>query len=184
MAMRDRIMWTGTRRIAWAAVAFACGAAEVKAQNVGYRVRQAHNTAAPQRTAPQQPRTTGAYAAPPALAAGAKTAAGRHPIRPRPVATSWSLAGLRQALGAFHLDMGRLPNASEGLSALLKAPPGAVNWRGPYMTIVSGRAPFADPWGNSYRYIPTSYGGRGGFIIKSDGPDGLPETADDLSISG
>lgn len=39
-----------------------------------------------------------------------------------------------------------------------------------------------DPWGNPYRYILTDATERG-FEIISDGPDGQPETADDVEFS-
>jgi general secretion pathway protein G len=55
------------------------------------------------------------------------------------------------------VDMGRYPSASEGLEALVKAPPGATAWRGPY--IEDEDLP-ADPWGKPYLYEPSSTGAR------------------------
>jgi general secretion pathway protein G len=96
-----------------------------------------------------------------------------------------STLGLSQAINMFYLDVGRLPRSNEGLSVLLYRPPGVSNWKGPYISVNSARGAFTDPWGNQYRYIDTTVrGGMPTFMIKSNGPDGLPDTADDLSVSG
>lgn len=96
-----------------------------------------------------------------------------------------SLSGLMKAMQMFRLDTGRMPRASEGLEALIRRPADVTNWRGPYVSVSNTANPFADPWGNSYRLIDTTPpGARPSFAIKSNGPDGLPDTADDLSISG
>ena len=95
------------------------------------------------------------------------------------------LSGLTSGIHAFYTDVGRLPNTTEGLSILIYRPPGVRNWNGPYVTVPQGKPPFTDPWGNLYRYIDTTLrGGQPTFTIKSNGPDGLPDTADDLSVSG
>jgi general secretion pathway protein G len=56
---------------------------------------------------------------------------------------------LKSSLALYLVDMGRYPSASEGLEALVKAPPGATAWRGPY--VEDGELP-ADPWGKAYKY--------------------------------
>lgn len=104
----------------------------------------------------------------------------------RPVGGQASLLGLSRAVHMFFLDTGRMPLPAEGLNALLTRPAGVKNWKGPYITIPSGRSPLTDPWGNVYRFVdttPTS-GSRPTFSIRSNGPDGVPDTADDLSIDG
>jgi general secretion pathway protein G len=103
----------------------------------------------------------------------------------RPVSAGASLAGLMKAVQMFRLDTGRMPRAGEGLGALIVRPADARNWRGPYISVTNRPSPLADPWGNDYRLIDTTPpGGRASFTIKSNGPDGLPDTPDDLSISG
>ena len=169
------------------------------AQNYAQRAAQARSlapSAAPQYRYAAAPAARSRSALPPHLrtqtvlpgVAVASTATpgatGLYPGNPRPVAASASVTGIRQAVTAFYLDMGRLPTPAEGLNALLRAPEGARNWRGPYVTVPSGRPPFTDPWGNPYQLIDTSRGGVVSFIIRSNGPDGLPNTADDLTISG
>src|SRR4030088_56543 len=56
---------------------------------------------------------------------------------------------LDKALEQFRLDVGRLPTTEEGLVALNAAPPGLVNWQGPYL---KKDVPF-DPWGHPYLYV-------------------------------
>src|SRR5688500_11653408 len=63
-----------------------------------------------------------------------------------------SMSGLSKGMASFAADMGRMPTTSEGLMALIVRPPGAKNWRGPYISTNNYKAPFADPWGTQYRY--------------------------------
>ena len=77
---------------------------------------------------------------------------------------------LKGAVETFRLEVGRLPLASEGLDALVKAPaeePAKSRWRGPYLD----EGVPADPWGNPYQY---SMPGRDGqpFALYSFGADG------------
>jgi general secretion pathway protein G len=86
--------------------------------------------------------------------------------------TRTGLASLSTALNTFAADTGRLPTTAEGLSALLTAPPALASWHGPYIT-----RPPVDPWGNPYVFrILTSTT----FDLRSAGPDGQPNTADDI----
>jgi general secretion pathway protein G len=64
---------------------------------------------------------------------------------------------LKSSLSLYLVDMGRYPSSSEGLESLVKAPPGAANWRGPY--VEDGELP-ADPWGKPYQYELTAAGAR------------------------
>jgi len=100
----------------------------------------------------------------------------------RQAAGSASLSGISVALSGFAADMGRMPTASEGLNALIVRPPGAKNWRGPYISTTNQRAPFADPWGSQYRLVQQPAGTRMLYSIHSNGPDRVPGTRDDLSI--
>ena len=70
------------------------------------------------------------------------------------------------ALDNFYMDMGRYPSAEEGMQALMEKPPGAKNWKGPYL---KKEIP-SDPWGNPFVYrFP---GQHGPYDILSCGPDG------------
>jgi general secretion pathway protein G len=72
-----------------------------------------------------------------------------------------------KTLELFKLDVGRYPTAEEGLEALVKKPPAAAAWAGPYL---KGSVP-VDPWSHPYLYKP----GPGGSIeIMSLGADGQP----------
>lgn len=107
---------------------------------------------------------------------------GTHSVGARQAAGSASLSGLSVALSGFAADMGRMPTASEGLNALIVRPPGAKNWRGPYISTTNQRAPFADPWGSQYRLVQQPAGRRILYSIHSNGPDRVAGTRDDLSV--
>lgn len=119
------------------------------------------------------------------LPGGAYPANSGAPRGARSVAATASGAGYGKALSAFRVDVGRFPTAAEGLTALLRQPAGVRNWRGPYVAVTNPARPFADPWGNDYRLVITPLPGSPGSTasIKSNGPDGLPDTADDLSVN-
>jgi general secretion pathway protein G len=71
------------------------------------------------------------------------------------------------ALDLFYLDNGRYPSTNEGLTALVKRPPGATAWNGPYLK--GGTVPL-DPWGRPYLY--RSPGQHGPYDIVSNGASG------------
>jgi general secretion pathway protein G len=70
------------------------------------------------------------------------------------------------ALDNYYVDVGRYPTTEEGLQALRDKPPGAKNWKGPYLK----KDLPDDPWGNPFIYH--SPGRNGGFDIVSYGADG------------
>jgi general secretion pathway protein G len=84
-----------------------------------------------------------------------------------------------KSLDTYRLDVGRYPNAEEGLNALMAAPPSAgAKWNGPYLK----KGVPLDPWGNAYQY--RSPGSRGDYEIVSLGKDGQPGgTGDNADIS-
>ena len=84
-----------------------------------------------------------------------------------------------KSLDTYRLDVGRYPNAEEGLNALMVAPPSAgAKWNGPYLK----KGVPADPWGNAYQY--RSPGSRAEYEILSLGKDGQPGgTGDNADIS-
>jgi general secretion pathway protein G len=94
-----------------------------------------------------------------------------------------SLRNVSRAVEMSYADTGRLPAGQDGLSILLERPAGVKDWRGPYIAGSQKKDPFSDPWGNRYRYVDTTTTGSAApsFMIKSNGPDGIPDTSDDLS---
>jgi general secretion pathway protein G len=83
-------------------------------------------------------------------------------------AAKLQISSIGQALDLYKLEVGRYPNSSEGLQALIAAPGGATNWNGPYLKDKGG-AP-KDPWNNDFRYV--SPGQNGGYELISLGADG------------
>jgi general secretion pathway protein G len=81
--------------------------------------------------------------------------------------THAQIAAFDTALGAYRLDVGSVPTTEQGLQALLKAPPGAEHWDGPYLP---KEIPL-DPWGHPYIYRSPSEHGE--YEIISYGADGV-----------
>ncbi|WP_417482701.1 type II secretion system major pseudopilin GspG [Maricaulis sp.] len=77
------------------------------------------------------------------------------------------MSSIATSLELFYLDMGRYPEADEGLAALMEAPEDSLLWRGPYFGNSSG---FNDPWGRPYIYLRAEPGDR--FVLTSFGRDG------------
>jgi general secretion pathway protein G len=79
---------------------------------------------------------------------------------------------MRGSLETMRLDIGRFPNAEEGLNLLFRAPQDErlrSLWRGPYL---DEEVPL-DPWGNPYQYTLPGRDGRP-FALFSLGADGRP----------
>jgi general secretion pathway protein G len=90
------------------------------------------------------------------------------------------MRSLSGALDRFRLDTGRYPSSSDGLQALMVAPGGASNWRGPYL---NNDLPL-DPWGKPYVYRQPGSAGRDYDLLTlgADGKEGgSDENADILS---
>ncbi len=90
------------------------------------------------------------------------------------------LEDISAALDLYRLEVGRYPNADEGLEALVKKPDNPKNWNGPYLK--KTQVPI-DPWGYEYQYrFP---GEHGPFDLYSLGNDhaagGGGEAADVVS---
>ncbi|WP_201837359.1 type II secretion system major pseudopilin GspG [Microvirga zambiensis] len=75
---------------------------------------------------------------------------------------------LMTALDLYRIDVGRAPSTAEGLQALLQAPAGSSNWRGPYLR---SRAVLTDPWRRPYHY--RAPGEHGEYDLLSFGADGI-----------
>lgn len=85
-----------------------------------------------------------------------------------------------QSLDIYKLDTGRLPNAQEGLKALIERPGNVPGWNGPYLK--KTELP-KDPWGRDYVYvIPGKHGEADIISLGADGaPGGDGENADIVS---
>ena len=82
-----------------------------------------------------------------------------------------SVSQIADVLEFYRLDMGTYPATEQGLQALIKAPPGATNWRGPYLK--DANVP-VDPWGKPFQYrYPSSRPGHA-FDVFSQGAEGRP----------
>ncbi len=88
---------------------------------------------------------------------------------------------LEAALDLYRLEVGRYPNAQQGLQALLTAPPDTPGWRGPYLDKAEG---LIDPWGRPYGYrIPESGADYQIFSLGADGQEGGEDENADI-VSG
>ena len=102
------------------------------------------------------------------------------------------LNGVGTALDTYRLNIGHYPNEQEGgLDALLKKPNFenerlGEKWQGPYL---KPGTKLDDPWGHKLRYeIADRTQGeekKGGlpYNLSSVGPDGQPDTDDDIKLA-
>jgi general secretion pathway protein G len=91
-------------------------------------------------------------------------------------AAKTQISMLDTALDLFENDNGRMPSSDEGLSALIQAPSGATDWKGPYMK----QGIPNDPWSRPYVYRYPGERNANGADLYSIGPDGQEGTADDI----
>lgn len=90
------------------------------------------------------------------------------PDEARIVRAQQDVQALVTALNLYRLDNFAYPATQDGLQALVKAPPGAANWRqGGYLPSLP-----KDPWGRDYHYL--NPGQRGEIDVWSYGADGRP----------
>ncbi|MES2696174.1 MAG: type II secretion system major pseudopilin GspG [Verrucomicrobiota bacterium] len=94
----------------------------------------------------------------------------------RVTAAQTQIASFGTALDAYEVDTGAYPRGGDGLNQLLVAPSDVTGWRGPYMKT---DIPM-DPWGHPYTYEQPGRMNPSGYDIRSAGPDGQPNTADDI----
>ena len=99
-----------------------------------------------------------------------KLARGRHEI------ARIQIKELEGALQLFSFDVGRYPNTSEGLEALIRNPGNLDSWRSSYLS--KTELP-KDPWGKPYVY--RCPGQHGDFDLLSFGPDGVEGGEDDVA---
>ena len=87
------------------------------------------------------------------------------------------ILAFKEMLAAYQLDNGTLPTTDQGLKALWSKPtvePIPQHWR-PML-----ESETLDPWGHSYVYRNPGKHNTTKYDIFSMGPDGLPDTADDI----
>ncbi len=105
--------------------------------------------------------------------------------------TKLLLQNIETALDTYRLNMGRYPTSEQGLDALLSKPTFeneklAEKWNGPYL---KPGTKLEDPWGNKLHYELADTSTASGddanknaprYKLFSVGPDGQPDTADDI----
>ncbi len=88
------------------------------------------------------------------------------------------IASLQQALQAYYLSSNMYPSTAQGLDALLKKPSvGKVPASYPDGGFLGKKTLPKDPWANEYRYVCED---NQNFSLSSMGPDGQPDTDDDI----
>lgn len=103
------------------------------------------------------------------------------------------LSQVASALDTYRLNLGHYPNEQEGgLDALMKKPSFenerlGEKWSGPYL---KPGTQLDDPWGNKIRYEladnsapDADKAGALPYKLFSIGPDGQPDTADDIKLN-
>ena len=94
----------------------------------------------------------------------------------RVTAAQTQISTFGTALDAFEVDTGSYPRGQDGLAQLVVQPADVTNWRGPYL---KSDIPL-DPWGHTYLYEFPGRMNPTGYDIRSMGPDGQANTADDI----
>ncbi len=91
---------------------------------------------------------------------------------------SSDFVAIGSALEGYKLNAGNYPTTQQGLKALVEKPTSSPQPR--RWVQVSKSVPI-DPWGNEYRYQFPGSKNASQFEIISNGPDGRPNTDDDIS---
>ena len=105
--------------------------------------------------------------------------------------TKLLLSQVDSALNMYRLNMGHYPNDQEGgIDALIVKPSFenervAEKWKGPYL---KPGTKLDDPWGNKIRYEAIDRSGTDNkaalpYKLYSLGPDGQPDTDDDIRVA-
>ncbi|WP_176159469.1 type II secretion system major pseudopilin GspG [Prosthecobacter debontii] len=84
---------------------------------------------------------------------------------------------LTAALRSYETDNMFLPSSEQGLMALVQKPssrPAPTNYTPKLKKLL------LDPWGNPYHYRRPGSKDKGGFDVYSAGPDGQPDSSDDI----
>lgn len=93
-------------------------------------------------------------------------------------ATVATISNIKTALTNFEMHADHFPSTSEGLQALMTKPSGLKDdqWAGPYLDNWP-----TDGWKRNFRYVCPSSNPDKDYDIISDGPDGQPNTKDDIT---
>jgi len=94
----------------------------------------------------------------------------------RVTAAQTQIATFGTALDSYEVDTGSYPSGSAGLQYLIVPPSEVSGWRGPYL---KSDIPL-DPWGQAYLYEFPGRLNPSGYDLRSAGPDGQNNTADDI----
>lgn len=108
------------------------------------------------------------------LAAIAVTQFGGMSEEARVTATQAQIESISTAVEVFELHMGKYPSS---LQDLLVAPANSARWKGPYLK----KGMPKDPWDQEYIYASPGQHNRRGFDLSSIGPDGQPNSNDDIT---
>ncbi len=87
------------------------------------------------------------------------------------------LLAFKEMLASYQLENGTLPTGEQGLKALWTKPsaePIPAHWHAQL------NEETLDPWGHSYRYVNPGKHNPDGYDVFSMGPDGQPDTEDDI----
>lgn len=87
------------------------------------------------------------------------------------------LATYGSALRTYELNASFLPSTEQGLNALVEKPssrPAPSSW------VQVMKKLTLDPWGNPYNYRKPGTKDKNGYDVYSNGPDGVPDTGDDI----
>jgi general secretion pathway protein G len=97
---------------------------------------------------------------------------------PAPMAAARTqISTFQTVLDAYRQDTGNYPAGTNGLQALVRQPPDATNWHGPYLEHIP-----KDPWGHDYLYaFPGQHGLDHSYDISSLGPPGGGAAIDNWS---
>src|SRR5882762_909341 len=98
----------------------------------------------------------------------------------RDSAAKTQISTFSTALDAFEVDTGSYPRGQDGLQQLVAQPADVTGWRGPYLV---SDIPL-DPWGHAYVYEFPGRVNATGYDLRSAGPDGQFDTADDVVNAG
>lgn len=82
---------------------------------------------------------------------------------------------LKTSLLMYQNSSTNLPTTEQGLKALVSKPEGVRNWRAQ-----AEPSQLVDPWLKDYQYVQPGIHNPKGYDIFSLGPDGLPNTEDDI----
>jgi general secretion pathway protein G len=117
----------------------------------------------------------------PIVATGPQFVSDRNMIaKAKIVCAKGDIEGLKASLVSYQVSTSALPTTTQGLQALLAMPEGVPGWRGPYADATQ----LVDPWGKNFIYVQPGTHNPQGYDIYSAGPDGRPNTRDDIGSWG